>query len=71
MPHDPIAWYDAHAPELARTYEAIEAAHTHAWLADLLPKAGAAALDLGAGTGRDAAWLASQGFDVFAVDGDA
>ena len=68
MPHDPIAWYDANAPELARTYEAIEAAHLHAWLRDLLPQAGAAALDVGAGTGRDAAWLASQGFDVVAVE---
>jgi len=52
VPHDPIAWYDAHAPEIARTYEAIEAAHLHAWLVDLLPPAGAAALDVGAGTGR-------------------
>jgi len=68
VPHDPIAWYDAHAPELARTYEAIEAAHVHAWLLDLLPQAGAAALDIGAGTGRDAAWLASQGFEVVAVE---
>lgn len=67
-PHDPPAWYDTHAPELARSYETIEAAQLHGWLADLLPPAGSAALDVGAGTGRDAAWLASRGFDVLAVE---
>lgn len=71
MPHDPIPWYDAHAPELARSYEAIDAAQLHGWLADLLPPAGAVALDVGAGTGRDAAWLASLGFDVVAVEPSA
>lgn len=71
MPDDPIPWYDAHAPEIARGYEAIEAAQLHGWLADLLPPAGAAALDVGAGTGRDAAWLASLGFDVVAVEPSA
>lgn len=68
MPHDPITWYDAHAPELAVRYEAIEAARLHEWLVDLLPATGAAALDVGAGTGRDAAWLASRGFEVVAVE---
>lgn len=71
MTDDPIAWYDAHAPEIALGYEAIEAAQLHGWLADLLPPAGAAALDVGAGTGRDAAWLASLGFDVVAVEPSA
>ena len=71
MPHDSIAWYDAHAPEIAPGYEAIEAAELHGWLADLLPPAGATALDVGAGTGRDAAWLASLGFDVVAVEPSA
>lgn len=71
MTDDPIAWYDAHAPEIAPGYEAIEAAQLHGWLADLLPPAGATALDVGAGTGRDAAWLASLGFDVVAVEPSA
>lgn len=71
MTDDPIAWYDAHAPEIAPAYEAIEAAQLHGWLADLLSPAGAAALDVGAGTGRDAAWLASLGFDVVAVEPSA
>lgn len=71
MHHDPLPWYDAHAPELARSYEAIDAAQLHGWLSDLLPEPGAAALDVGAGTGRDAAWLASLGFDVVAVEPSA
>lgn len=68
MPTEPVHWYDAHAPELARSYEAIRAEQLHAWMADLLPTAGGLALDVGAGTGRDAAWLASRGLDVVAVE---
>ena len=68
MPANPSSWYDTHAPELARTYESIEAEHVHGWFADLLPAEGGLALDIGAGTGRDAAWLASRGLDVVAVE---
>ena len=71
MPHDPITWYNAHAPEIAPGYEAIDAVQLHGWLTDLLPPAGAAALDVGAGTGRDAVWLASLVFDVVAVEPSA
>ena len=68
MPQDPPSWYDIHARELAGTYESIEAARLHAWMEDLLPAAPALAADIGAGTGRDAAWLASRGMDVVAVE---
>ncbi|MBM3645883.1 MAG: class I SAM-dependent methyltransferase [Alphaproteobacteria bacterium] len=40
----------------------------HGWLVDLLPRAPALVLDVGAGTGRDAAWLASRGLEVVAVE---
>ena len=40
----------------------------HAWLVNLLPSSTALALDIGAGTGRDAAWLARRGFEVVAVE---
>ncbi len=40
----------------------------HACLLPLLPDAPARVLDIGAGTGRDAAALAMQGFDVTAVE---
>jgi len=68
VPSDPVRWYDAHAAELAPTYESVRSERLHAWFADLLPARGGLALDVGAGTGRDAAWLASKGFDVVAVE---
>ena len=63
-----IAWYDANADVAAARYEQVAPERLHAWLADLLPAAPAAALDVGAGSGRDSAWLASKGYDVVAVE---
>ena len=63
-----IAWYNANAPTLVKTYQELEAERVHGWLIDLLPASGAIALDVGAGSGRDAAWLSSRGFDVIAVE---
>ncbi|RMI13980.1 class I SAM-dependent methyltransferase, partial [Pseudoroseomonas wenyumeiae] len=40
----------------------------HTWLQDLLPSSPAAVLDVGAGSGRDAAWLAGLGHDVVAAE---
>ena len=68
MAQHPSTWYDSHAGELAVTYESIQAAKLHGWMEDLLPAAPALAADIGAGTGRDAAWLASRGMDVVAVE---
>ena len=65
---DPIAWYDANADAAAARYEGVPPERVHGWLADLLPAAPAAALDVGAGSGRDAAWLSSRGYDVVAVE---
>jgi len=50
-----ISWYDEHAEELAVQYEALSPESVHGWFADLLPIGRALALDVGAGTGRDAA----------------
>ena len=65
---DPIAWYDANAEAAAARYERIAPERLHGWMADLMPAAPAAALDVGAGSGRDAAWLSSQGYEVVAVE---
>ena len=65
---DPIAWYDANADDAAARYEGMPPERLHGWLADLLPAAPAAALDVGAGSGRDAAWLSSRGYEVVAVE---
>ena len=40
----------------------------HAWLDGLLPTAPATVFDLGVGIGRDAAWFASNGYDVLGVE---
>ena len=64
-------YYDTHAPRLAASYEALEAARLNAWFSDLLPAVPASVLDVGAGSGRDAAWLASLGFEVVAVEPSA
>jgi SAM-dependent methyltransferase len=65
---DPIEWYDANADETVALYESFSAAEVHAWLLDVLPKRAGLVLEVGAGSGRDAAWLASQGHQVVAVD---
>ncbi len=65
---DAIRWYDANAEDVSRRYESVAAETVHGWLADLLPSAPALVLDVGAGTGRDAAWLASRGLEVVAVE---
>jgi SAM-dependent methyltransferase len=61
-------WYDAHASEVSARYEATDADVVHSWLTDLLPPAPALVLDIGAGSGRDAAWLTSRGYEVVAVE---
>jgi SAM-dependent methyltransferase len=63
-----VRWYDANAKDLSGRYESVAAEDVHAWLVDLLPNAPALVLDVGAGTGRDAAWLASRGLEVVAVE---
>jgi len=61
-------WYDAHAPDIIRRFEAINPATLHSWLSGLLPDAPGTVLDIGAGSGRDAGWFSAQGYDVIAVE---
>jgi SAM-dependent methyltransferase len=68
---DAIRWYEANAEDLSRRYESVAAETVHGWLVDLLPAAPALVLDVGAGTGRDAAWLVSRGLEVVAVEPSA
>jgi len=59
--------YAAEAPVLFRRYEARSFEEVHASILDLLP-AGGRALDVGAGTGRDAGALARRGSAVTAAE---
>lgn len=60
--------YAAEADSLFVRYESIPSDQAHAAVLHLLPKASARVLDIGAGTGRDAAWFASLGHQVVAVE---
>lgn len=73
MQEDPAAsYYDRHARDLADSYEGISPTSAHPGLEAILAgrssKAALDILDVGAGTGRDAAWLSSMGHRVVAVD---
>ena len=59
---------DLEAREAAARYEVVPATDVNHWLLDLLPQNKGCILDVGAGSGRDAAWLAAQGHDVVAVE---
>ncbi|HZH53939.1 MAG TPA: class I SAM-dependent methyltransferase [Microvirga sp.] len=61
------AGYAETADALVESYESIAFDDLYRPLIDLLPKGGRA-LDIGAGTGRDAAALASRGFHVHAAE---
>ncbi|HEY0063846.1 MAG TPA: class I SAM-dependent methyltransferase [Telluria sp.] len=66
-----IPHYDNNAQELVLQYESLSFEEVHASLMDLLPAPGTTILDVGAGSGRDAAWLAAHGYDVVAVEPSA
>ena len=68
---DVVASYNAGAPTLAPDYEGLPFEKIHASVLDLLPDAGACVLDMGAGTGRDAAWFAANGYKVVASEPSA
>lgn len=67
-----VAWYDAHAAALTDGYEGMSAEEAHPQLFALLSeKPPQNILDIGAGTGRDAAALAARGHRVTAIDPSA
>ncbi|MBD1999320.1 methyltransferase domain-containing protein [Leptolyngbya sp. FACHB-541] len=63
-----IGWYEQHAATVIPRYESLQAEAVHRWLLELIPARPSLVLDIGAGSGRDAAWLAAQGHEVIAVE---
>lgn len=62
-------WYDTHAEQIADGYESIEANAAHPALFEMIAdKQTLTVLDIGSGTGRDAAALSALGHDVTAID---
>lgn len=67
-----VAYYDRHAVDLADSYEGISFENTHPELAHMLAsKPPLRVLDVGAGSGRDAAAIAELGHRVVAIDPSA
>jgi SAM-dependent methyltransferase len=63
-----LAGYAADAASLIEPFEAIPSARLFAPVERFLPQPPVRVLDIGAGTGRDAAWFASLGCHVVAVE---
>jgi cyclopropane fatty-acyl-phospholipid synthase-like methyltransferase len=63
-----IHYYKTHSKNLAKRYESAVVTELHNFLKSVFPS-GAKLLEIGCGTGRDAAYLLSNGFDVVATDG--
>ena len=63
-----VASYNLAADSLVPEYEQLLFEDVHAAVLDLLPESPGTVLDIGAGSGRDAAWFAAQGHEVVAVE---
>ena len=68
MVEDVLRGYSKASADLIRHYEWVSPSQLYAPVADLLLTSSLKIADIGAGTGRDAAWLADQGHDVVAVE---
>ena len=63
-----IAGYEAEVEALVDNFDNIDPEMVYAFVRDLLPTAPSRIVDIGAGTGRDAAWFAGAGHTVLAVE---
>ena len=60
--------YESAAGQLVPAFEALSSTEVLSPVMDVLNGSYGRTLDIGAGTGRDAAWLAARGHDVVAVE---
>ena len=61
-------YYSDNAPSLASRYNSLNPESLHGSWTRFIPDNPGMALDIGAGSGRDANWLAEKGWDVVAVE---
>jgi len=66
--NDIIDYYSRKADYLAQRYEKLTPEKVNAVWAHLVPESKSTVLDVGAGSGRDAAWFAGRGHRVVAVE---
>ena len=65
---DTVGPYNRAAAAFVAAYESLSFEQVHADVVTLLPVRPGVVLDVGAGSGRDAAWFAERGWDVIAVE---
>ena len=63
-----MSYYSENAPTLASRYNSLDPESLHGAWSCYIPDDPGIALDIGAGSGRDANWLAEKGWDVVAVE---
>jgi SAM-dependent methyltransferase len=68
MTNEVLEDYARDAQRLFDSFEEISSAEVYAHVSHLLPTLPSRIADIGAGTGRDAAWFAAQGHRVLAVE---
>lgn len=69
MSNDTIQYYHLNAKKFVAQYDSLAAQLVHSlWIDQLAQTPLGSALDIGAGSGRDARWLASKGWQVTAVE---
>jgi len=67
MDQSTIDYYNENAEKLAALYETAEMSIFHSLLLRFLPEK-ASVLEIGCGSGRDAAFLIAKGYDVAAIE---
>jgi SAM-dependent methyltransferase len=67
-PTNVLEGYARDAQHLVQSFEEISPSDVYAHVAHLMPAQPARFVDVGAGTGRDAAWFAARGHSVLAVE---
>ena len=68
MRQQAIRGYADEADAFISRYEALSSAEIYAHLLHFLPSPPCSLVDIGAGTGRDAAWFSARGYSVLAVE---
>lgn len=63
-----VSTYNQRVSDCVGKYELLQFEDLHSDIIDLIPEKSGLILDIGAGSGRDAAWFACRGWNVVAID---
>jgi cyclopropane fatty-acyl-phospholipid synthase-like methyltransferase len=68
MMHKTLSYYEENARQLSERYESANVDHIHSLLLDTFPNT-SHLLEIGCGSGRDAAFMIKNGYSILATDG--